>query len=114
MENCKPTKNGTEVANMEACESDPCMNDKKGAKKSRRWQNTERMLMDKTGMPKRTLYVAGAVLLVLLLLVVVVITLSATWPRVPHHLLFPVCKEPSCLRAAAQVCFSCDGCYLGR
>lgn len=104
-ENCKPNRNGAEVAGVDACESDPCMHGRKGAKRARRWQDAERKLMDKTGMPKRALYAAGALLLVSLLLVVVVITLSATWPRVPHHLQFPVCKEPSCLRVAAQVCF---------
>lgn len=102
---------GTDVAlpnNVEASESDPCMDYKN--KKRRRgvewWQETEQMLLERTGLHQRALYYVIGLLVVLMVLVVVVVAMGATWPRTPHRYLFPACEEPSCLRAAAQVCHS--------
>lgn len=100
--NCKPSRNGADVVNIDASESDPCMTGKRGTKGGR-WEPIEQMLITKTGLHQKALYVMGALLLVLLLLFVVVVVLAASWPRLPHHHSFPVCMEPSCLRAAAQV-----------
>lgn len=99
---------GTDVVhpnNVEASESDPCMDYKN--KKRRRgvewWQETEQMLLQRTGLHQRALYYVIGLLLVLVGLLVVVVAMGATWPRTPHRYLFPACEQPSCLRAAAQV-----------
>lgn len=101
---------GTEVVpnNVEASESDPCMDYKKNKRRrSEWWQETEQMLLKRTGLHQRALYYVMALLLVLMVLLVVVVAMAATWPRTPHRYLFPACEDPSCLRAAAQVC-----CYV--
>ncbi|GLV32218.1 gone early [Carabus blaptoides fortunei] len=60
-------------------------------------------LREKSGLSRKGLLIAGAVLLVLLLLLITVIALGAAWPRTPHHRQFPVCEDTACLRAAAQI-----------
>lgn len=97
----KEQKNGTELKTNDPSECDPCIETKRGEK--RVLDDTERYLRDKTGLSRRGIYIAGALLLVLLLLFVTVIALAASWPRTPHHLQFPVCKDSACLRASAQV-----------
>lgn len=100
----KENKNGTEMPNsMEASESDPCMDYKNKRRRPKWWQETEQMLLKRTGLHQRALYYVLGLLLVLLLLLVVVVAMSATWPRTPHRYLFPSCEDPACLRAAAQV-----------
>lgn len=100
----KENKNGTEAPhNIEASESDPCMDYKKERRRPKWWQETEQMLMERTGLHQRALYFVAGLLLILLMLVVVVVAMAATWPRTPHRHLFPACEDPSCLRAAAQV-----------
>lgn len=102
-------KNGnTEVPNnIEASESDPWMGmDNKNKRRHRWkwWQEMEQMLLKRTGLHQRALYYVIGLLLALMVLFVVVVALAATWPRTPHRFLFPACEDPSCLRAAAQVC----------
>lgn len=102
--------NTTEVMvpnSIEASESDPCMDYKnKRRRRMEWWQETEQMLLKRTGLHQRALYYVMGLLLVLIVLLVVVVALAATWPRTPHQYLFPSCEDPSCLRAAAQVCCS--------
>ncbi|KAF2894142.1 hypothetical protein ILUMI_12029, partial [Ignelater luminosus] len=103
-ETVKENKNGTEVPKiMEPSENDPCIEFKNQSSKTRFLQNTERRLREKSGLSRTGLYVCGALLLLLIVLFITVIVLAATWPTKPHHQQYPICNEPACLRAAAQV-----------
>lgn len=97
--------NGAETGKSVASgEEDPCIEESKDTKLSFRDQ-TEKKLREKSGLSRKGLLIAAAVLFVLLLLFIIVIALGAAWPRIPHHNQFPVCENSACLRASAQVSF---------
>lgn len=97
--------NGAENAKSSAAsEEDPCIQESKSNDLKLGFRDrTEQKLREKSGLSRKGLIIAGAVLLVLLLLLITVIALGAAWPRTPHHRQFPVCEDTACLRAAAQV-----------
>lgn len=105
-ESSKQNKNGTELPKAnEPSENDPCIDFKTRNGGPRFWRSTQRHLCEKTGLSHRGLYVAMAVVIVLVILLIIVIALAAAWPRNRHHLEYPVCSSPACLRAASQVSF---------
>lgn len=98
----KDCKNGGDFQQNEAAaECEPCIETKD--KQNKMWNNAERVLRDKTGLTRWGIYFVGGLLITILLLLIIVIALGASWPRTPHHQLFPICKSSSCLRASAQV-----------
>ncbi|XP_025829538.1 protein gone early-like isoform X2 [Agrilus planipennis] len=102
-------KNGTEnnvIRFPESDENDPCIDCKKQPSSAHRkgfWFEKEHQLIEKTSLTRRGLRLALVLLLVSLLFFVIIVILAALWPRKPHHLQFPVCTEPQCLKAAVQI-----------
>ncbi|KAF5286120.1 hypothetical protein FQA39_LY16403 [Lamprigera yunnana] len=97
-------KNGTDAPKInEPSEVDPCIDFKNSSNKPKLLENVERRVREKTGLTQFGYYVGLVILLTLVVLLIIVVVLGITWPRIPHHLQFPICGSPSCLRAAAQV-----------
>ncbi|KAK4877532.1 hypothetical protein RN001_010038 [Aquatica leii] len=99
------SKNGTDAPKInEPSEADPCMIEFKNSfYKPKFLENTVRRGCEKTGFTPIGVYIAAILLILLIILLIVVLVLAITWPRQPHHLQFPVCEKPACLRAAAQI-----------
>ncbi|KAF5286121.1 hypothetical protein FQA39_LY16404 [Lamprigera yunnana] len=96
-------KNGTDAPKInEPSEVDPCIDFKNSSNKPKLLENVERRVREKTGLTQFGYYVGLVILLTLVVLLIIVVVLGITWPRIPHHLQFPICGSPSCLRAAAQ------------
>ncbi|XP_049819342.1 protein gone early [Aethina tumida] len=99
-DNQPPKTNGVEPPT----EMDPCMQDEtKSPRKERKWQRYRDDVCEKTELTKRNFWYVVAVFAACLVLLAVVVALAAAWPTRKHRDMFPVCRRPECISAAAQI-----------
>ncbi|KAF7270096.1 hypothetical protein GWI33_016897 [Rhynchophorus ferrugineus] len=99
MDTKSDTKNGEDTTEL-----DPCLDQKAPIKDHDRFYDKYLDTMEKkTGLTRKWVWIMLGLVLALLVLLVLVVALGVTWNGIPHMYKYPICKDPGCLRAAAQI-----------
>lgn len=63
----------------------------------------EKWCSEKTGLSRVGLLIVGILLLLLIGLLLTVLIMACLWPNIPHSMMFPMCRTPSCLLASSEI-----------
>lgn len=94
----------TKKTDHESSERDPCLDLKHPDQKDAKfYEKYVQMAQDKTGLDRKWVWIVFGLAFSVVLLVLIVLGLICAWPYVPHMYDYPICRDPECLRAAAQI-----------